>query len=42
MKTSADDVFAAGDIVEFPLMHMENNTVNVQHWQIAHAQGIKK
>lgn len=39
MLTSAADVYAAGDIVEFPLMHMDNKTVNVQHWQIAHAQG---
>ncbi|XP_070204944.1 apoptosis-inducing factor 3-like isoform X2 [Littorina saxatilis] len=39
MKTSAGGVFAAGDIVEFPLFINDDQQSNVQHWQMAHQHG---
>ncbi|XP_052214021.1 apoptosis-inducing factor 3-like isoform X3 [Dreissena polymorpha] len=39
MATSVADVYAAGDIVEFPLFSAGDRNVNVQHWQMAHAHG---
>jgi len=39
MKTNADDVYAAGDIVTFPLHAFDLDSVNVQHWQMAHKHG---
>ena len=39
MKTNAAGVFAAGDIVEFPLFLNDDQQSNVQHWQMAHQHG---
>ncbi|XP_025093063.1 apoptosis-inducing factor 3-like isoform X2 [Pomacea canaliculata] len=39
MKTNQSGVFAAGDIVEFPLFLNSNQQSNVQHWQMAHQHG---
>ena len=39
MRTSKDDIYAAGDITEFPLFMLNDEKVNVQHWQMAHQQG---
>ncbi|XP_069136571.1 apoptosis-inducing factor 3-like isoform X1 [Argopecten irradians] len=39
METSQPNVYAAGDIVEFPLFTEGDKSVNVQHWQMAHAHG---
>ena len=39
MATETADVYAAGDIVEFPLFSVGGNSVNIQHWQMAHAHG---
>ena len=39
MKTNIDNVYAAGDIVEFPLFTVNDQRVNIGHWQIAHAHG---
>ncbi|KAL4223457.1 hypothetical protein ACF0H5_016928 [Mactra antiquata] len=39
MLTNQKDVFAAGDIVEFPLFTVGGSNVNIQHWQMAHAHG---
>lgn len=39
LQTNRFDVFAAGDIVEFPLFTCEDRVVNVQHWQMALAHG---
>ena len=35
---AADSVFAAGDIVRFPLPLIDGET-NIGHWQIAHNHG---
>lgn len=40
MKTNQSGVFAAGDIVEFPLFLNSNQQSNVQHWQMAHQHGV--
>ena len=32
-------MFAAGDIVEFPLFINDNTASNVQHWQMANQHG---
>ena len=40
MATDQADVFAAGDIVEFPLFTVGGKNVNIQHWQMAHAHGM--
>lgn len=39
MKTNVEGIYAAGDIVEFPLFTAGDQQVNVQHWQMAHAHG---
>ncbi|XP_060554576.1 apoptosis-inducing factor 3-like isoform X1 [Ruditapes philippinarum] len=39
MATDQADVYAAGDIVEFPLFTVGGTNVNIQHWQMAHAHG---
>ncbi|XP_063306001.1 apoptosis-inducing factor 3-like isoform X1 [Pelobates fuscus] len=39
MRTSVPDVFAAGDVVSFPLAMMEGHRVNIGHWQMAHSHG---
>ena len=39
MATDQQDVYAAGDIVEFPLFTVGLKNANVQHWQMAHAHG---
>ncbi|XP_041349641.1 apoptosis-inducing factor 3-like [Gigantopelta aegis] len=39
LKTNVAGVFAAGDIVEFPLFMNENTASNVQHWQMANQHG---
>ncbi|XP_076472901.1 apoptosis-inducing factor 3-like isoform X2 [Babylonia areolata] len=39
MRTSADGVFAAGDIAQFPLFVNDGQPANVQHWQMALQQG---
>ncbi|GAB1598082.1 apoptosis-inducing factor 3-like [Argonauta hians] len=39
METNVKGIFAAGDITEFPLFMRNDTMSNVQHWQMAHAQG---
>ncbi|XP_032899490.1 apoptosis-inducing factor 3 isoform X3 [Amblyraja radiata] len=39
MQTNMPGVFAAGDIVTFPLAFRNNKKVNVGHWQMAHVHG---
>lgn len=39
MQTNSPGVFAAGDVVTFPLSFRNNKKVNVPHWQMAHMQG---
>jgi len=39
MKTNLDDVFAIGDVVEFPLFIANDTIVNIQHYQMAHQHG---
>ena len=39
LQTNLRDIYAAGDIVEFPLFLRDNATVNVQHWQMACKHG---
>lgn len=39
MQTNVEGIYAAGDITEFPLFLSPDNGSNVQHWQMAHAQG---
>ncbi|KAE8635444.1 hypothetical protein XENTR_v10002618 [Xenopus tropicalis] len=39
MQTNIPGVFAAGDVVTFPLAFRNNKKVNVPHWQMAHMQG---
>ena len=40
MATDKPHVYAAGDIVEFPLFSVGGKDVNIQHWQMAHAHGM--
>ena len=40
MKTSRDDIYAAGDVTEFPLFMAGDTKVNIQHVQMAGQQGI--
>ena len=40
MQTNKQDVYAVGDITQFPLFMVNNKSVNIQHWQMAHQQGI--
>ncbi|PIK53726.1 putative apoptosis-inducing factor 3 isoform X3 [Apostichopus japonicus] len=37
--TNNPDIYAAGDIAEFPLRLNNNSPVNIGHWQIAHYHG---
>lgn len=39
METSQADVYAAGDIVQFPLFLAQDKLTNIQHWQMAKMQG---
>ncbi|ESO97239.1 hypothetical protein LOTGIDRAFT_214061 [Lottia gigantea] len=40
LETNIKDVYAGGDIVEFPLfITPDNSKVNIQHWQMAHQHG---
>ncbi|XP_071946293.1 apoptosis-inducing factor 3-like [Antedon mediterranea] len=39
MKTNKDNIYAAGDIVEFPLSIADDAKVSIGHWQMAHAHG---
>ncbi|XP_043924250.1 apoptosis-inducing factor 3 isoform X2 [Protopterus annectens] len=39
MQTNISSVFAAGDIVTFPLPLRNNKKVNIPHWQMAHMHG---
>ncbi|XP_044139812.1 apoptosis-inducing factor 3-like isoform X2 [Bufo gargarizans] len=39
MRTSVHDVFAAGDVVSFPLAMMDGHRANIGHWQMAHSHG---
>ncbi|KAM3934092.1 apoptosis-inducing factor 3-like isoform 2-T3 [Leptodactylus fuscus] len=39
MRTSVPDVFAAGDVVSFPLAMMDGHRTSIGHWQMAHAHG---
>lgn len=40
MQTNVPDVYAVGDITQFPLFLVNDESVNVQHWQMAHQQGL--
>merc|ERR1712126_285567 len=39
MKTSIDNIFAAGDIVKFPLLPIDRKEVNIGHWGLAMYMG---
>ncbi|XP_007245973.3 apoptosis inducing factor mitochondria associated 4 isoform X1 [Astyanax mexicanus] len=39
MRTNIPDVFAAGDVVSFPLALREDKMVQIGHWQLAQAHG---
>ncbi|KAI4878558.1 hypothetical protein NFI96_016752 [Prochilodus magdalenae] len=39
MRTNIPDVFAAGDVVSFPLSIHEDKRVQIGHWQLAQAHG---
>ncbi|TRY92537.1 hypothetical protein DNTS_024544 [Danionella cerebrum] len=39
MKTNIADIFAAGDVVSFPLALVGHKSVNIGHWQLAQAHG---
>ncbi|XP_067911402.1 apoptosis-inducing factor 3 isoform X4 [Heterodontus francisci] len=39
MQTNVPGVFAAGEVVTFPLAFRNNKKVNVGHWQMAHMHG---
>lgn len=39
MKTNKSNIFAAGDVVQFPLDMFGASKVNIGHWQMAHAHG---
>ncbi|XP_055957866.1 apoptosis-inducing factor 3 [Patella vulgata] len=39
LQTNIPDVYAGGDIVEFPLFTVPGSKVNIQHWQMAHQHG---
>ncbi|CAM1325098.1 AIFM3 (predicted) [Pycnogonum litorale] len=39
LKTSVPDIYAAGDIIEFPLAIANNERVNIGHWQLASYHG---
>ncbi|XP_048247566.1 apoptosis-inducing factor 3-like isoform X1 [Haliotis rufescens] len=39
LQTNMADIYAAGDIVEFPLFTAGDQQANIQHWQMAHQHG---
>lgn len=39
MKTTADGLYAAGDIARFPLKMLDNRLVRIEHWGMAQKQG---
>ena len=39
MQTSQADVYAAGDIVQFPLFLVDDELTTIEHWQMAHKHG---
>ncbi|XP_053311834.1 apoptosis-inducing factor 3-like [Spea bombifrons] len=39
MQTSVPNVFAAGDVVSFPLPMLGGHRANIGHWQMAHSHG---
>ena len=39
METNVNSVYAIGDIVQFPLFFVDDASVNIQHWQMAHQHG---
>lgn len=39
MQTLNPNVYAVGDISQFPLFMVNDESVNIQHWQMAHQQG---
>ncbi|XP_051535924.1 apoptosis inducing factor mitochondria associated 4 isoform X2 [Myxocyprinus asiaticus] len=39
MRTNIPDVFAAGDVVSFPLPLVGHKRINIGHWQLAQAHG---
>ncbi|XP_063820339.1 apoptosis-inducing factor 3 isoform X4 [Pseudophryne corroboree] len=39
MQTNIPGVYAAGDVVIFPLAFRNNKKLNIPHWQMAHMQG---
>lgn len=39
LKTSVDGVYAAGDIVQFPLLVFSGESANIGHWQMAQTHG---
>ncbi|GFS84404.1 apoptosis-inducing factor 3 [Trichonephila clavipes] len=39
LETNIKGIYAAGDIIEFPLTTYDNEKVNISHWQMAHAHG---
>jgi NADPH-dependent 2,4-dienoyl-CoA reductase/sulfur reductase-like enzyme len=39
METNKDGVYAIGDIAQFPLFIANNESVNIQHWQMAEQHG---
>ncbi|XP_005990326.1 apoptosis-inducing factor 3 isoform X2 [Latimeria chalumnae] len=39
MQTNIPGVYAAGDVVTFPLALRNNKKVNIPHWQMAHMHG---
>ena len=42
METGVGDVYAAGDVTQFPLFMASHEKVNIQHWQMALKQGELK
>jgi NADPH-dependent 2,4-dienoyl-CoA reductase/sulfur reductase-like enzyme len=39
METSENSVYAVGDIAQFPLFLSNDDSINIQHWQMAHQHG---
>jgi NADPH-dependent 2,4-dienoyl-CoA reductase/sulfur reductase-like enzyme len=39
MQTNVADVYAAGDVTQFPLFLANDELANIQHWQMAHQHG---
>ena len=40
MQTNTANIYAAGDIVSFPLSVYGDRMVSIGHWQLAHTQGF--